>query len=76
MPPNNGLIARIPPTRGYRVTDHGLHTAMFLTRIHDRVLPNGLAILADADLPRPLRTAANAYQAAIDKLTASAGLAT
>lgn len=71
----HGLIAKIPRSRRYRVTDHGLHTAMFLTRVHDRLLPTGLAILADTGLPRPLRTAANAYQAAIDKLTATAGLA-
>ena len=71
----HSLIAKIPRSHRYRVTDQGLHTAMFLTRVHDRLLPTGLAILADADQPRPLRAAANAYQAAIDKLTATTGLA-
>ena len=33
------------------VTDHGLHTARFLTCVHDRLLPTGLAHLAD---PHPL----------------------
>jgi hypothetical protein len=47
---------------------------MFLTRVHDRLLPTGLAVLADTELPRPLRAAATAYQAAVDKLTATAGL--
>jgi hypothetical protein len=39
------LIERIPRTQRYRVTDLGLHTAMFLTRVHDRILPTGLAQL-------------------------------
>jgi len=71
----HGLISKIPHSHRYRITDHGLHTAMFLTRIHDRLLPTGLAILADPTLPRPLRAAATAYQTAIDNLTATAGLA-
>lgn len=69
------LIAKIEHTRRYRVADTGLHTAMFLTRVHDRPLPTGLAQLADHDLPRPLRVAATAYQTAIDTLTATADLA-
>jgi hypothetical protein len=40
-----------------------------------QLLPTGLAILADADLPRPPRTAATAYQTVIDKLTATTSLA-
>ena len=71
----HGIITKIPHTRRYQITHHGLHTAMFLTRVHDRLLPTGLAILADTDLPRPLRTAATAYQTAIDKPAATAGLA-
>jgi len=70
----HGLITKIPHTHRYLVTDPGLRTAMFLTRVHDRLLPTGLAVLADAELPRPLRAAATAYQAAVDKLTATAGL--
>ena len=36
----HGLITRIPHTHRYQVTDTGLHTAMFLTRLHDRLLPH------------------------------------
>jgi hypothetical protein len=61
-------------THRYRVTDHGLHTAMFPTRIHDRLLPTGLAQLAERSTPRPLRAAATAYQTAIDNLTNATGL--
>lgn len=58
------------------VTDHGMHTAMFLTGVHDRLLPTGLAHLAErSSTPGPLRTAATAYQNAIDNLTNATGLA-
>jgi hypothetical protein len=70
------LIERIPRTQRYRVTDLGLHTAMFLTRVHDRILPTGLAQLPTATAtPGKLRHAATAYQNAIDELTHEAGLA-
>ena len=69
------LIERIPRTHRYRVTGTGLHTAMILTRIHDRVLPAGLAELRTAGQPSKLRTAATAYQAAIDDIIRDAGLA-
>ena len=52
-----GLITRIPHTHRYTITDHGLHTAMFLSAVHDRFLPTGLAQLADPTSP-PLRQAA------------------
>src|SRR5712675_215931 len=41
-----GFITRIPHTHRYRITNHGLHTAMFLSAVHDRFLPTGLAHLA------------------------------
>jgi hypothetical protein len=69
------LIERIPGTHRYRVTDTGLHTAMFLTRLNDRILPAGFAQLAATALPGPLRAAASAYQAAIDDIIHDAGLA-
>ena len=71
----HGLIKKIPHTHRYQVTDVGLHTAMFLTRIHDRLLPTGLAHLAQQTTPHRLRTAATAYQSAIDDLTNATGLA-
>jgi hypothetical protein len=71
----HGLIEKIPHTHRYQVTDHGLHTAMFLTRLHDRLIPTGLAHLANQSTPSPLRSAATAYQNAIDNLTNATGLA-
>ena len=72
----HGLIERIPHTHRYRVTDTGLHTAMFLTRLHDRVLPAGLAQLTETiHPPGKLRAAATAYQQAIDGIIHDAGLA-
>ena len=48
---------------------------MFLTRLHDRILPAGFAHLARTAPPGPLRSAATAYQAAIDDILRDAGLA-
>ena len=70
----HGLIERIPHTHRYQVTPAGLRHAMFLTRVHDRILRTGLAELAGPD-PAPLRKAAAIYQAAIDNLTQRAGIA-
>jgi len=70
------LIERVPRTHRYRVTGTGLHTAMILTRIHDRVLPAGLAHLTQTTgPPSKLRVAATAYQTAIDNIIHDAGLA-
>jgi hypothetical protein len=71
----HGLIDRIPHTHRYHLTDTGLPTAMFLTRIHDRLLPTGLAHLTDPTTTGPLRTAATTYQQAIDTLAHHNGLA-
>jgi hypothetical protein len=71
----HSLVSKIQHTHRYQVTDHGLSTATFLTRVHDRLLPTGLAVLADPERPRPLRAAATAYQAAFDKLASTTGLA-
>ncbi|HXZ71716.1 MAG TPA: hypothetical protein VEH31_12745, partial [Streptosporangiaceae bacterium] len=70
----HGLIQRIPHTHRYQVTSTGLRHAMFLTRVHDRVLRAGLAELT-GPTPAPLRKAATLYQAAIDDLTQRAGIA-
>ncbi|WP_201779869.1 hypothetical protein, partial [Lentzea aerocolonigenes] len=71
---HHGLIERIPHTHRYRVTNTGLHTAMFLTRAHDRLLRTGLAQLTSPQ-PTRLRTAADAYDKAVDQLAHQAGLA-
>jgi hypothetical protein len=73
----HGLIERIPHTHRYRVTDTGLHHAMFLTRVHNRLIRAGTAQLADDDPPAPsqLRAAARTYDTALDQLFQQAGLA-
>jgi hypothetical protein len=73
----HGLIARIPGTHRYQVTDAGLHHALFLTRVHDRLIRTGTAHLTDPDPPAqsPLRAAARAYDTALDRITRQAGLA-
>jgi len=72
---HHGLIARIPHTHRYQVTDTGLSTARFLSAIHDRLLPTGLSHLTEPGPPRPLKAADRAYQHAIDTLTHTTGLA-
>ena len=72
----HGLIERIPHSHRYRVTDPGLHTAMLITRVQERLLPTGLAHLTDpVATTSPLRAAARAYQTAIDNLIQTEGLA-
>ena len=70
-----GLIARIPHTHRYIITEHGLHTAMFLSAVHDRFLPTGLAQLADHTGSPPLRQASRAYHTALENLSRTTGLA-
>ena len=57
-----GLITRIPHTHRNKITDHGLHAAMYLSAVHDRFLPIGPARLTDQITSPPLRTASHAYQ--------------
>ena len=70
-----GLITRIPHTHRYRLTEHGLHTAMFISAVHDRFLPTGLAQLADELTAPPLRAASRTYRNALDNLAGTTGLA-
>jgi hypothetical protein len=73
----HGLIHRTPHSHRYTVTETGLRHALFLTRLHDRFIRTGLAELSDPDPPPPsrLRTAAHAYETALDDLTRRAGFA-
>ncbi len=71
----HGLIERIPHSHRYRVTDIGLHTAMLITRVQERVLPTALAHLTGPTTTNQLRTAANAYRRAIDNLVQEQGAA-
>ena len=72
---SHGLIERKPHSHRYRVTDNGLQTAMFLTRVHNRLLPTGLAQQTDPRTSHRLQTAASAYQRALDTLAEQNGLA-
>ena len=72
---SHSLIERVPHSHRYRVTDTGLHTAMLLTRIHDRFLPTALAYQATPDNSNRLQAAAATYQRALDTLAAQNGLA-
>lgn len=71
---HHGLIERIPHTHRYQVTDTGLATAMFISAVHDRLLPTGLADL-QTPAPTKLRAAMHAYQIAFEDLTHESGLA-
>jgi hypothetical protein len=73
----HGLIRRIPHTHRYQVTDTGLHHALFLTRVHDRLIRTGTAHHSDPDPPArsPLRAATRAYNTALDQIARLAGLA-
>ena len=68
-------ITRIPHTHRNKITDHGLHAAMYLSAVHDRFLPTGPARLTDQIASPPLRTASHAYQTALGNLTRTTGLA-
>ncbi len=64
----HGLIERIPNTHRYRLTPQGLKTAMFYTRVYNRILRPGLAVLSPntADQTTPLRRGFTAMNDAID----------
>jgi hypothetical protein len=72
---SHGLIERRPHSNRYQVTDHGLRTAMLITRVHDRLLPIALAHQTDTHTEHPLRKASTAYQQALDTLAEQNGLA-
>ncbi len=71
------IIQRIPHSRSYQVTADGLTTALFLTRLTQRLLIPALAELTHPGPPGPsrLRQANRAYRDAITDLTRQAALA-
>jgi len=72
----HGLIERIPGSFRYQVTGTGIAHALFLTRLHDRFLRTGLAVLASTHRnERGLAAAARAYTSALDDLARQARLA-
>lgn len=63
----HGLITRIEGTHRYHVTDHGLRLATYLTRVHRRLLCNGLSDLLDTQaIPTPARRHLNRFTDAVD----------
>ncbi len=64
----HGLIERVPHTHRYRVTRHGLRTALFFTRVYARILRPGVAHLSPAAPPGavPLRAAFDKLERALD----------
>jgi hypothetical protein len=73
----HGLIARIPGSHRYQVTDFGLKAALFLTRAHAWFIRAGLTDLLDADppAPTPLRRAFDCVDTAINDLAHQAHIA-
>jgi len=73
----HGLIARVPHSRRYQITDTGLAQALLFTHAHDHLLRAALAEITDPDPPAPsrLRAADRAYQRAFDDLAHYAHLA-
>lgn len=67
----HGLIARIPHTQRYQLTDFGLKTALFYSRVYQRVLRPGLAELCDPKTAHsaPLAQAFAKFQKALDAYT-------
>ena len=54
----HGLIERLPKTHRYRLTDEGLRTALFYTRVYSRILRPAMAPIipiAPADSPASMR---------------------
>src|SRR5215468_2781883 len=74
----HGLIERIPKTHCYRITAKGLRTAIFYTRLYNRSLRTGFAVIspdaANANLPltRSIRAAEAALNTWYDKANLAA----
>jgi predicted MarR family transcription regulator len=74
----HGLIERIPKTHRYRITAKGLRFAVFYTRLYNRSLRTGLAMISpdpiDAELPiaKSVRAAERAVNTWYDKANLAA----
>src|SRR5215469_3589954 len=64
----HGLIERIPKTHSYRITAKGLRTAVFYTRLYNRSLRTGLAVISPngANASAPLARSIRAAEAALN----------
>jgi hypothetical protein len=75
---HKGLLRRVPDKLCYTLTPYGRRAALFLTKVHTRVLRPGLQALdarIAAQAPPPLRTVFAALDAATDSLIEEARLA-
>jgi len=66
----HGLIERIPKTHRYRITAKGLRTAIFYTRLYNRSLRTGMAVISPAAInpDLPMAKSVRAAETALDKL--------
>jgi hypothetical protein len=64
----HGLIERIPKSYRYRITAKGLRTAIFYTRLYNRALQTGLAIISPGAINRelPIAKAIRAAEVAVN----------
>jgi hypothetical protein len=72
-----GLIQPVAGKLCYTLTPYGRRVALFLTKVHARVLRPGLQALdlqIVSNAPPPLRVAYSALDSAIDSLTSEAQL--
>jgi hypothetical protein len=75
--PVKGVIAKVPGTTRYFLTHYGYRVALFVTRVHARVLRPGFACVGqkpDVAVPHPLRTALNRVGVEVDHLITQAAL--
>lgn len=72
----HGLIHRVPRTHRYHVTDFGFRAALFLTRIHQRLLVPGLANITSRAPPKTskLRSAFDRVDQAIEQALGQAAM--
>ena len=64
----HGLIERIPKSYRYRITAKGLRTAIFYTRLYNRALRTGLAIIPQLaiDYELPIAKSIRAAEVAVN----------
>jgi hypothetical protein len=65
----HGLTERIPKTHRYRITAKGLRTAIFYTRLYNRSVRTGLAIISPgaANPELPMAKSIRAAETAVNK---------
>jgi len=73
----HGLIERAPKTHRYRLTDFGLRSALFLSRLYVRTIRPGLSLLHSKDLPSDhrMQRAFNSLEDEIERFCAQEKLA-